>query len=148
MTSIAPNFKTVDPSGNKFELYSELKSHAVILVFYRGYWCNHCREQLSEINSRLSDFKNLGAEIVAISADRPLEASLIKNFLNLAFTVLPDADWEIFSLYGITRPKDQKEILPAVFIINKDKKIAHSFIGKNYTDRPSIETLLNETKKL
>jgi len=148
MKSIAPNFKTVDPSGNDFELYRELKSHAVVLVFYRGYWCNHCREQLSEINNHLSEFKNLGVEIAAVSADRPLEASLIKNFLNLAFTVLPDADWEIFGLYGLERPKDQKEILPAVFIINKDKKIAYSFVGKNYTDRPSIGTLISEVKKL
>jgi len=148
MRSIAPNFKTVDPSGNDFELYRALRERAVILVFYRGYWCNHCREQLSEINNRLKDFERLGAEVVAISADRPLEASLIKNFLSLKFTVLPDADWEIFGLYGFERPKDVKEILPAIFIINKNKEIIYKFVGKNYTDRPSIETLIDEAKKL
>jgi peroxiredoxin len=147
MKLIAPNFKTADPSGKDFELYRELRKRAVLLVFYRGYWCDHCREQLSEINEHLGDFKRLAINVVAVSADRPLEASLIINFLGLAFPVIPDPDWKIFGLYGFTRPENQKEILPAVFLIGKDKKIVYSYIGKDYRDRPPIETLINKASK-
>lgn len=144
---IAPNFEGMDPLGKSFKLYKALKKSAVLLVFYRGYWCNHCREQLAEIRNHLKDFEAAGVIPVAISADRPLEASLMINFLNLSFSVLPDSDWEIFGLYGFARPDDQKNILPAVFIINQEKIITYKFVGKNYTDRPSIETLINEASK-
>jgi len=145
---IAPNFTGIDPAGNDFNLYRALKKSVVLLIFYRGYWCNHCREQLSEINNHLKDFESAGVMPVAISADRPLEASLMINFLNLKFTVLPDYEWKIFNAYGFKRPQEQKEILPAVFLINAKREIIFFHIGKNYQDRPSIETLLDAIKKL
>ena len=70
------------------------------------------------------------------------------NFLGLQFTVLPNSDWKIFGLYGFTQPKDMKEILPAVFLINRKKDIIYSHIGKDYLDRPPIDTLLKEIKKV
>jgi len=147
MKSIAPNFEGVDPAGKSFELYKALKKSAILLIFYRGYWCNHCREQLAEISNHLKDFEDASVVPVAVSADRPLEASLMINFLSLTFPVLPDSDWKIFGLYGFTRPEDQKNILPAAFLIDKDKKIIYSHIGKDYLDRPPVETLINEASK-
>ena len=146
MKKEAPNFSVVDPSGKIFDLYKTLKKNPVLLIFYRGYWCDHCREQLAEINNNLKNFS--GIKVVAVSADRPLEASLMVNFLELKFTALPDPDWKIFRIYGFTRPKDMKEILPAIFLINKKKEIIYSHVGKDYLDRPPIEAVLQEIKKV
>ena len=146
MKNKALNFSTIDPSGQSFNLYKTLKKYNVLLVFYRGYWCNHCREQLAEINNHLKDLSDI--KVVAVSADRPLEASLMVNFLELKFTALPDPDWKIFRIYGFTRPKDMKEILPAIFLINKKKEIIYSHVGKDYLDRPPIEAVLQEIKKV
>lgn len=143
---IAPNFKSAEPSGKIFELYKILKKNSVLLVFYRGYWCGSCRAQLKEINNHLKDFLKAGVMVATISADRPLEASLLKNFLKLKFPVLPDAEWKIFELFGLPRPEDAKKIKPALFLINKKRRVVFSHIGKNFSDRPRLKSLLKKQK--
>lgn len=146
--AIAPNFKAAEPSGKIFELYKALKKSNVLIVFYRGYWCGSCRTQLTEINRHLQRFSKSGVAVVTVSADRPLEANLLKNFLKLKFSVLPDAEWKIRSRFGLPRPKDAKKTKPAIFLINIKRRVVFSHIGKNFKDRPTLGTLLKKIKKL
>ena len=43
----------------------------MVLVFYYGYHCNHCVGQLFALHDDISKFRELGAEVVAVSADPP-----------------------------------------------------------------------------
>jgi peroxiredoxin len=41
-----------------------------------------------------------------------------------------------------------KQAVPSKFLINKNKRIVWSYIGKNKTDRPSIEIMMEAIDKM
>ena len=49
----APNFSAIDQNGKKFNLKSQLKKGAVVMVFYRGQWCPYCNKQLKQLEDSL-----------------------------------------------------------------------------------------------
>ncbi len=57
--SIGDNWNLSDNHGDNFTL----------VVFYRGYHCPKCKEQLLEIQENLDAFANVGTKVVAISMD-------------------------------------------------------------------------------
>ena len=70
----APNFTTRGAVAGKIftvQLAKELKKGPVVVVFYLGYYCNHCVSQLFDLNEDVRYFHELGAEVIAISADPP-----------------------------------------------------------------------------
>lgn len=48
---------------------SEVGANFSLLVFYRGYHCPKCKEQLLELQEKLADFQARGTSVAAISMD-------------------------------------------------------------------------------
>ena len=67
----APDFDLVDHTGQHQRLHELLERGPLVLVFYYGYHCNHCVAQLFALNGDIARFRELGAEVVAVSADPP-----------------------------------------------------------------------------
>jgi peroxiredoxin len=55
--------------GGKFDLAVESPKNFIMVVFYRGLHCPQCRKQLTDLESKLSEFEKRGVSVVAISAD-------------------------------------------------------------------------------
>jgi peroxiredoxin len=88
--SLAPGFSLPDARGGSFALSDALSRGPVVLVFYRGGWCPYCNIALKAYQRVLPEINALGAELVAISPERP-DLSLSTTEKNdLAFTVLSD----------------------------------------------------------
>jgi len=67
-----------------------------------------------------------------------------------SYTPLSDAAVRVGALYGVGRQllvHDEWVNAPAVFII-QDGKVAWKHVGKSWGDRPSMETILGELRKL
>ena len=67
----APDFELADPDGKVWNLRELQDGRPVVLIFYYGYHCIHCVRQLSDVNRDLPLFREVGARVVAISADPP-----------------------------------------------------------------------------
>jgi hypothetical protein len=67
----APEFRLADTDGNAWSLSQKVKDGPVVLVFYYGYNCNHCVSQLFGLHKDIAHFRELGAAVVAVSADPP-----------------------------------------------------------------------------
>lgn len=91
---------TVDTlSGSAWNLAAQTPRNYTMVVFYRGLHCPLCAEYLKQLNSKLSQFHDLGIEVIAISGDTREKAA------NSAET------WGVKDLtlgYGLTREAMQQ----------------------------------------
>lgn len=139
--SKATNFQLEDIDGKIFDLYKYQGNAWLLFFFFRGEWCQHCRKQLAELKANFQWFKKRKIKIVALSSDDHLFTSILRAVLKPKFSILSDARWRIFKLYGFKRPNDEKNIKPALFLVNPKHQIRYHYIGKTKEDRPSITQL-------
>ena len=66
----APAWSLLDASGKTVSL-SQYKGRQVVVIFYEGYGCIRCMEQLKSFAKRAPEFAALGVDLVAISTDTP-----------------------------------------------------------------------------
>lgn len=171
----SPNFTLPNADGNAVELFQALKNGPVILSFYRGGWCPVCNDQLYAFQQILPEFEELGAQLIAISPEKPESAqdTAVKN--ELTFEVLsdegnkvaraydliwsvPEKDREKFSewLKGTTGKTlaeyngiDNYELpIPATFVIAMDATIAFVFKDKDYKNRAKNEDIIKALENL
>lgn len=132
-----------DNNGDKFNLTEYQGNSFLLLVFFRGAWCNHCKKQLQEIEQHLADFTHLNTKIIALSSDTPFNSSLVKSFLKLSFPVLADNQFTLIDSFGLrTIYKDKEVAKPAVYLFNPAGDVLFNYIGKDYDDRLSAKQLL------
>lgn len=164
-----PDFNLKDVHGKSVNLKSLKKKGSVIISFYRGSWCPYCNAQLSAFQQHLSDFQEKGAQLIAITPEKPnLSLSLAEN-KKIEFSILNDKDnkfakkvglvfgvskelREIYKQNGIDLEKSQGNSdwnlpIPATFVISKSGKIIYSFVDVDYTNRASPEDILQALEK-
>ena len=75
----------------------------MVLIFYYGFHCTGCVRQLFEINKDLPLFREVGARVVAISADPPeLTRRQFQQYGPFGFPVLSDPEQSGKSLPGVS----------------------------------------------
>jgi peroxiredoxin len=85
----APSFELPSAPDRKASL-EDWKGKAVVLVFYPADWSPVCSDQLAVYNEILSDFKDLGAQLVGISVDGPWSHRAYAKARRLHFPLLSD----------------------------------------------------------
>ena len=87
--------------------------------------------------------KSLGAEMIAISADSPADGQKVASELNLTYPVLSDVYKNFIRQYGVLHPTEGIA-RPSMFVVNKDGKITWKYVGSEASDRPPINTVLQQ----
>jgi len=106
----APEFTAPDVDGKSWSLREALKQGPVVVVFYLGYYCNHCVSQLFDINEDYKYFGELGARVVALSPDTAVETKAkYKEYGSFSFPVLSDSSKAIAQSYGVFTPAKNGE---------------------------------------
>jgi peroxiredoxin len=120
----APEFELIDTDGAPRKLTSLRADGPVVLVFYFGYHCNHCVSQLFDLNEEIARFHELGAEVVAISADDPeLTRKRYARYGAFGFPVLSDPDKKVARAYGVYTPAEagrEESLDHGTFVIGRD----------------------------
>ncbi len=146
----APGFELSNHNGQKQSLGEQLSRGPVVVVFYYGYYCNHCVSQLFALQDDIAKFRELGAEVMAISADTPEQTTeKFAKYGQFTFPVLADPDnktAEAFSIYAPASEGKKERLLHGTFVIDKDGVIRWC----HYGDAPftANATLLVELAKL
>ena len=81
-----PNFSLPDEHGKTVRLKDLLKKGSVIVSFYRGSWCPYCNAQLSSYQQHLTEFREHGANLVAITPEKPNLTVLTEENKKLRFS--------------------------------------------------------------
>ncbi len=130
----APDFSLPD-DAKLTQTLSELgHNRPVVVVFYLGYGCSHCVAQLLALDKDLHYFRELDADIVAISSDSTEHtAERFVEYGRFGFPVLSDADQKIAETWGVFKPAtgDQDEVMDhGTFVIDRNGKVVWAFQGK------------------
>ncbi len=161
----APDFTLPNAVGKMVSLKKRLQSGPVILKFYRGEWCPICNLDLKEIQKYLPQFKEMGAQILAISPQSPDKALTMKEKNDLGFEVLSDTNQKVIKAYNLQfdpgddyhKRRDLSKLngdgsvllpVPATFIIKQDFTIVAAHVDANYTKRMSPVQMLEALKEI
>lgn len=66
--TLAAKWSLLDANGQSVSL-TQYKGKPVVVIFYLGYGCLHCTEQLNAFAAKADQFKKAGIELVGISTD-------------------------------------------------------------------------------
>jgi peroxiredoxin len=142
----APQFSLASADGRTVAL-KDYVGKKLVLVFYRGYWWPFCRKQLAGLAADYDKIKAAGADVVAISVDKPEKSRELSDKLKLLFSVLSDVDHKVIDAYGLFNA-DGKISKPATFVLDATGVVRWSFFEEDYKIRPIDDVILEELSKL
>lgn len=95
-----PNLSLKDKEGKFFKL-NDLIGKAAVIYFYPRNFTPGCTAEACEFRDKYEDFKDLGAEVVGISADTEASHSKFVAQYNLPFIFLSDSEKEARKAFGV-----------------------------------------------
>lgn len=143
---LAPGVPAVDvilPSaaGDLVSLQAIWTEQPLLLVFYRGWWCQQCQRQMSQLAHEYPRLRGSGVQLVMLSVDSIARARQMADDTEAAFPVLSDGDADAALAYNVFV---DGIALPATFLIDCQGIVQWRYIGKSAADRPTPELLLQE----
>jgi len=99
----APDF-TLPATGGASLSLSAFRGQPVVLVFYPGDDTPVCTKQLNSYNNELSAFSDVGAQVLAISAQDVASHEAFADKHGFGFPLLADTDKAVAGLYGTVGP--------------------------------------------
>lgn len=145
--SPAPSWQLPGVNGTQRSL-ADYQDRPVIVIFYLGYGCLHCVEQLQKFSPMKEQFAELGIDLVAISSDdiEGLEIG-IRDFKpgKLDIPLVADPELKVFKKY---RAYDDFESQPlhGTFLIDPSGQVLWQDIS--YEPFMDAEFLLKEAPRL
>ena len=99
------------------------------------------------MQSRISEFRQTGAEVVAICVDSIEKNAGVVTRLNLDFPILSDPDLKATDAFGLRHkdgyPPNGTDIArPGIFIIDRDGVVRWRKLAENWRIRVRPETVL------
>jgi peroxiredoxin len=146
----APAFRLSDHEGRDHRLSEYVGKGPVVLVFYYGYHCDHCVSQLFDVNEDMGLFREVGAEVVAVSPDSPARTrDRFGKYGAFQFPVLADPGNRVAEQYGVFAPGTRERpenLLHGTFVIDREGVVRWAMTG----DEPFTgnRTLLYELARL
>ncbi|MBC8289383.1 MAG: redoxin domain-containing protein [Planctomycetes bacterium] len=146
----ADDFTLTNDKGESVKL-ADYQGRPVVVVFYLGYSCLHCAEQLHKFGPKYDEFKNAGIEVLAISSDpvedlkNSVEAYAEDTKQTMPFPLLANGDLDVFKKY---RCYDDFEdmTLHGTFLIDAQGYVRWQDIS--YDPFMDPDFVLNESKRL
>ncbi|GAB2817423.1 hypothetical protein GCM10027043_17720 [Ferruginibacter profundus] len=161
----APVFSAKNQAGKTVSLKEQLKSGAVVLIFYRGQWCPFCNKQLKGLEDSLSLITAKGATLIAVTPEKQENISKTIAKTKASYPILFDDGLKIMKSYDVAFTVDDKTVekykgygidfaevnganganlpVPAVYIINKEGVITYKYFDADYRKRASVQDILD-----
>ncbi len=152
-----PDATFTSATGDTVQMSSLLANGPLIINFYRGGWCPYCNFELKAYQDLLGDITALGAQLVAVTPEKPDNSLSTAEKNALTFPVLTDNENAFAKALGIAfeLPKPLQELygkfgmdlpglnagsgwslpIPATFVVDADGKIILADVDVNYTRR-------------
>jgi peroxiredoxin len=160
----APSFVLNDPDSRPVSSAGLLAQGPLVLSFYRGLWCPYCNMELQALQEALPAFREMGANLVAISPQSAVNSRKSRRTNGLHFPILSDPGNETAAAFGlrfalpdylIKLYKSLKNDLPGFngdtswtlpmpgrFVISRDGVIRYAEVNPDYTHRPEPADVL------
>lgn len=163
-----PSFSLPNAKGDTVSSLDLLKKGPLVIDFYRGAWCPYCNLELKALQEALPEIKNLGAQLVAISPNKPDKSLTSIEKHSLTFEVLSDAGNKtakefnlvfelaealrpLYKQFGFSMPDfngdESYELpMPATYVVDPRGTIELAFIDADYTRRLEPDEVVKALK--
>jgi peroxiredoxin len=160
----APDATLEDADGKEVRLTSVLGKRPTLVVFYRGGWCPFCNYQIHALSEAWPEFQKRGVGLVAISVDRPAEASKTRALYRIPFPVLSDPELALHRAFRVIHHANDDEFaalkkmgldlesasgkthhdiaIPSMFFIDAEGIVRWAHADPAYKVRPSLGQVL------
>jgi peroxiredoxin len=160
----APDFALPAGNGESVRLSALLRRGPVVLIFYRGEWCPYCNLQLRTFQAHLAEFEQHGAQVVAVSPQKPDHSLSMMEKNELGFLVLSDVGGTVLERYGLKYEVDAevRSLLesvgndvsvyngaagwalpaPATFLIDQRGDVRYAHVRGDWTERAEPSEVL------
>lgn len=142
----SPSWAATQPDGGLVS-GEEFDGKARLVIFYLGFGCLHCVEQLHAFAPKVDEFASAGIEMVAISTETVDDLQVgIKNFdKDLGMPLLSDGEHHVFKAF---RCWDDFENQPlhGTFLIDDRGRVRWQDIS--YEPFTDVDFLLKESRRL
>ena len=102
-----PMFELPDALGIPVNIARLLERGPVVLSFYRGGWCTFCNLELKALRDSLDEIRARGAELVAVTPQKPEGTAQTIAEHGLTFPVLTDHDNHVARSFGLAFAVDE-----------------------------------------
>ena len=143
----APEFSLHTTPDQTVKL-SKFRGQPVVLAFYPADWSPVCGDQITLYNELLSEFQNLGSQLLGISVDGVWCHSAFSQNRKLRFPLLADFEPKgaVARLYGVYRESDGTSER-ALFVIDAGGVIRWSYVSPVAVN-PGAEGILSALEEL
>jgi len=99
------------------------------------------------LQQALPEFKKLGAEVYAITADSEENTVKAIGEWKLSFLVTLDPGGDTLREYGVRDPTSGLAV-PSTFVIDRQGIVRYRHIGTSSADRPEVREVLEAVRKI
>ncbi|MGV1012074.1 MAG: peroxiredoxin [Flavobacterium sp.] len=139
-----PNFTAKDTNGTIFDSQNYIGKQSLVIYFYPKDNTPGCTAEACSFRDNYQDFKDLGAEVIGISADSVTSHLKFKSKFKLPFILLSDADKKLRKLFGV---ENSLIFLPGRETFVADKNGVILLIFNSMSSKIHIEKALQILKK-
>ena len=147
--SQAPDFTLYSDEKKEVSL-SDYRGKKVVLLFFPLAFTGVCTKELCSLRDDIANYKDLNAEILAISVDSPFTLEKFKSEQNLNFPLLSDFNKEVSRAYGSLYEDFvfgmQGVSKRSAFVIDEAGKILHAEVLDNAGDLPDFDAVKSALK--
>lgn len=167
----APDFALPNAMGEEVRLSDRLADGPVVLTFYRGAWCPYCNLELHALQSSLPAFREHGAQLIAVTPQKPDRSKEQIKEAGYEFEILSDLDstvakdYELYfevppELNELYRQKFNLDLadyngegryelpVPGTFVIDRKGVIRAAFADTDYKRRMEPADILRALKRM
>ncbi len=144
----APQWSLPDGSGQQHSL-AEFRGRPIVVIFYLGYGCLHCAEQLQAFAPKQKEYADAGISLVAISSDSVQNLRKAQDQYRSAgdfpFQIVSDSTLEAFKRYRAYDDFEESPLHATILIDGAGKIRWHDSGAVPFMD---VDFLLEEAKRL
>jgi peroxiredoxin len=168
---LAPDFTLPNAKGERVRLSQRLARGPVVLSFYRGAWCPYCNLQLRGLQRSLPAFECLGAQLIAVTPQRPDRSLAQIDADGYKFEILSDRDSRVMRAYRLyfevppalsalyqrnlgldlaeyNGPDRYLLPVPGTYVLDSQGRVRAAFADTDYTRRMEPADILAALKQL
>jgi len=161
----APSISGIDQNGQAINSDKILKKDKILLVFYRGNWCPHCRKHLTSLQENLEELTNKGVYVIVVTPEIVEKTQETSKKLNTGFSIVHDIDNKIMNDYKVAFEVNKENVpnyysiiskrvaeynvennnilpVPATYMIGENGKITYVQYDSNYKNRSDFNEIL------
>ena len=145
-----PNFDLPLTIGARYDLSKQRPEKFTLVVMYRGKHCPICKQQLTQLGSKLSEFTERGINVVAVSMDNEERAMVVDEEWDtgdvpLAFDMSEEMarEWGLYISEGREGTEEPAKFSePGMFLVEPNGDLRFAAVQNAPFTRPPLDDLL------